>query len=241
MQNEGFAVLDAKAIEGVVDGGGVFAVEGGFFGVEEAVESGLFGFVSLVVAADAVDGDAVGDGVEPGLEGAGIFQLSNAADDLEPDLLQDIERGVGVSGEAGGVIEQRPFHGRDEVSECARFAGLAAKGEPLELEPFGSFVGHLSNMSKMGGGWFNDLKIFMAQPPGVGWDLIVPISGVPRLGRPGGRWGPHFLSEVRGEKVWGTRRMDNRRFLDFALWASLEMTLLWDRRIGPPLMRKNRA
>ena len=61
MQNQHFAVLHAESAQRIMEFSRIFLTERRFFAFKRAVNLRLLCFVALVVTADAIDGNAVGD------------------------------------------------------------------------------------------------------------------------------------------------------------------------------------
>src|ERR1700679_4325911 len=118
-----------------MNGGGIFFCKRWFFGFLKVFELGAFRSIARIFTANAVDCNAVRDGVEPPTQGTWVFKLSNTAEDLEPHILQNVECSVLSACQTHRVIEQRPLHHCDQVFEYTQYARLAAEYEPFRSGP----------------------------------------------------------------------------------------------------------
>jgi len=131
VQHQDFPMAEADFSQCLMNCGGIFGGEGRLVGFLKVFELDLLGAFSGCVSANAVNRDAMRDGVEPRAERTGVFELSDAAEGFDPDFLKDVEAAVWIAGQAGGVVEQRALHGGDQVFKGGCVAGLAAQGDPF--------------------------------------------------------------------------------------------------------------
>src|ERR1039457_2214158 len=124
-------------------------------GLLELLALNLLGLFSCIVLTDAIHRDSMRDRVQPRAQGTGVFQLANAVECLDPDLLKHVERRVRIADETGCVVEQWPLHHRNQVLERPWFARLATQRHPLVLCSILAIHGLSLLMSKETLWWFN--------------------------------------------------------------------------------------
>src|SRR5260370_12760712 len=73
----------------------------------------------------------MGDGVEPRTQRAGILELADAAQDLDPHLLEHVQPTILTAGQTGRIVEQRTLHAGNQILECTHIARLATERDPL--------------------------------------------------------------------------------------------------------------
>ena len=139
MQNQNLAMQKSDFTQCLMNCRRIFIRKRRLLSLDKFLVLRLLDRLTPGVLSDAVHGDSMDDGIQPRPQCAGIFQLVNAAEDLEPHVLKHVERAVRIARQSHRVIEQGPLHHRDQVLECARIAGLASKRHPLVLRSILAF------------------------------------------------------------------------------------------------------
>ena len=155
MQHQNLAMLEANFAQRLVNGRRIRFGKRRFIRFSKVLILHFFGLLAGVVAADAIHRDSMRDRIEPRSQGAGVSQLSDAAKNPDPHLLQNVERTVLVAGQTRRVVKQQPLHDCNQILECTWPISLAAKRYPLVLCPILVLHMHSLLMSKGKSSWFN--------------------------------------------------------------------------------------
>src|ERR1035438_5853057 len=133
MQDQNFSMLESNLAQCLMNRRSIFIRKRGILGLLKVFELTLLGPLPGNVAADAIHRDSMRNAIQPRPQRTGVFQFANAAKDLDPYLLQHIERAVCIARQTGCVVKQWPLHHRNQILEGPRLAALAAQRQPLVL------------------------------------------------------------------------------------------------------------
>ena len=131
MQNQNLAMPETDLTQGQMNRRRIFVRKRRFFGFLKIFKVHLLSPLSGCIAADSIHRNAMGDGVEPRTQRAGILELADAAQDLDPHLLKHVQPTILTAGQTGRIVEQRTFHDGNQILECTHIARLATERDPL--------------------------------------------------------------------------------------------------------------
>src|ERR1035438_6182836 len=126
-------MLETDLTQCLMNRSGIFCCKRWLVGLLKILELNLLRLLPRVVLADAIHRDSMRNAIQPRPQRTGVFQFANAAKDLDPYLLQHIERAVCIARQTGCVVKQWPLHHRNQILEGPRLAALAAQRQPLVL------------------------------------------------------------------------------------------------------------
>src|SRR5271165_4666740 len=148
MQDQNLSMLETDLTQRLMNRRRIVFGKRRLLGLLKLLELNLLGLLPRIVLADSIHCDSMRDRVQPRPQRTGVFQLVYAANRPDPHILKNVEPAVRIAGQAGRVVEQRPFHDRDKVFESAWLASLATECDPLIPDSILRFHLHLQPMSK---------------------------------------------------------------------------------------------
>ncbi len=131
MQNQAYLMPETDLTQGLVNRRSFFFRKRRLLGFLKIFKLLLLGPLPGYIAANSIHRNAMGDGVEPRAQRAGILKLSNVPQHFDPHLLKHVEPTILITGQTGRIVEQRPFLLTSSGLECLCFARLATECDPL--------------------------------------------------------------------------------------------------------------